>query len=108
MMKLVKLLFLLVIVAVIAAAVAAVVSRKKFEAMSDDEIRAFLHDKLADKVADEQLTSIQDAVIGGVRARSGADHHVGESDEAAGDATDDTPAGTDVVVEVTEKAADED
>jgi hypothetical protein len=71
MKKLFKLLVLLMFVAVVAAAVAAFVSRKKFEAMSDDEIRGFLANKLEGKVASDQLTSIQDAVIAGVRAKSG-------------------------------------
>lgn len=72
MKKLFKLLVLLMFVAVVAAAVAAFVSRKKFEAMSDEEIRGFLADKLEGKVASDQLTSIQDAVIAGVRAKKGS------------------------------------
>ena len=96
MKKLFKLLVLLMLVGAVAAAVAAFVSRKKFEAMSDDEIRGFLADKLEGKVASDQLASIQDAVISGVRAKKGsADEEVvaevaevaEELAEIAGDST---------------------
>jgi hypothetical protein len=87
MKKLIKALFLLLIVAGVAAAVAATVSRKKFESMSDDEIRDFLAAKLDGKVAEDQLSSIQDAVVAGVRGRrpGAPDHFVEDVEEAVDD-----------------------
>ncbi len=85
MKKLFKLLFLVLFVAVVAAVVAAVVSRKKFESMSDEEIRAFLAEKLEGKVDEAQLAGIQDAVIAGVRARSSNDHYADDVEAAVHD-----------------------
>ncbi|HSJ70150.1 MAG TPA: hypothetical protein VLA29_00705 [Acidimicrobiia bacterium] len=89
MKKLIKALFLLLIVVGVAAAVAATVSRKKFESMSDDEIRDFLAGKLDGKVADDQLSSIQDAVVAGVRGRrpGAPDHFVEEVEDAIDELT---------------------
>ncbi|MCL1598484.1 MAG: hypothetical protein M3094_04825 [Actinomycetia bacterium] len=70
MKKLIKFVFLVVVVSVIAAAVASVVSKKKLAHMSDEEIRAYLASKLGGKVGEDQLGSIQDAVIAGVRRGS--------------------------------------
>ncbi|MGI9585065.1 MAG: hypothetical protein ACR2N7_05690, partial [Acidimicrobiia bacterium] len=72
MKKLFKVLVLLIVVGGVAAAVASYVSKKKLSAMSDDEIRAFLAGKLSGRMGEEQITSIQDAVISGVRARNGS------------------------------------
>jgi putative lipoprotein len=50
--------------------------RQKLAAMSDDEIRAMLEEKLGGRVADEQLVEIQNTVISKVRgtgATTGAD-----------------------------------
>ncbi len=101
MKKLIKGLFLLLVVAGVAAAVAAAVSRKKFESMSDDEIRDFLAAKLEGKVAEDQLSSIQDAVVAGVRGRrpGAPDHFVEDVEEAVEDLTD-------IAVEAAETAAD--
>jgi predicted Ser/Thr protein kinase len=82
MKKLLKLVFLLVLVVGVAGVVAAIVSRKKFESMSDDEIRSFLAEKLDGKVDEAQLASIQDAVVAGVRARKPSDHYVEEVQDA--------------------------
>ena len=89
MKKLIKGLFLLLIVVGVAAAVAATVSRKKFESMSDNEIRDFLAAKLEGKVAEDQLSSIQDAVVAGVRGRrpGAPDHFVEDVEEAVEDLT---------------------
>ena len=83
MKKLFKVILLLAFVGVVAAAVASYVSKKKLEAMSDEEIREFLAQKLQGKVGDEQLESIQNSVITGVRKTSAA---VDEAEDAAGDA----------------------
>ncbi len=45
----------------------AVNQRQRFAAMSDDEIGAFLAEKLGEKVPQEQLTQIQDTVISKIR-----------------------------------------
>ncbi len=63
-MKLVKTLVLIGIAAGIGIAVAsALEQRRRFLAMSDDEIRAMLETKLTGKVSDEQLSEIQEAVV---------------------------------------------
>ena len=100
MKKLLKLLFLLGLVVGVAGVVAAIVSRKKFESMSDEEIRAFLADKLDGKVDEAQLASIQDAVVAGVRARTPDDHYVEEVQEAVEELGD-------VAEEAAEEAAEE-
>ena len=85
MKKLFTFLLLLMLVGAVAAAIAATASRKKFENMSDDEIREFLATKLEGKVSEEQVTSIQESVIAGVRARSGGGDHYVEDVEVNGD-----------------------
>jgi hypothetical protein len=83
MKSLFKFVFVLLLVGVIAAIVASVVSKKKLESMSDDEIREYLGIKLAGKVGDDQITTIQDAVITGVRGKKPAvDHYIEDVDEA--------------------------
>ncbi len=72
MKRLIKFMLLLVLVGVVVSVVASSVSKKKLSNMSDDEIRAFLAAKLSSKVGDDQLTSIQDAVIAGLRRGSNA------------------------------------
>lgn len=67
-----KKLFLAGLIAGVAAALAlAINQRQKLAAMSDDEIRAMLDEKLGGRVSGDQLAEIQDAVIAGVR-RTGA------------------------------------
>ncbi len=67
MKKLLKTLFLLTLVVWLSAAIAAYLAKKKLESMTDDEIRAFLASKLEGKVAEEQLASIQESVVTGIR-----------------------------------------
>ena len=67
-MKFFKFLLLVFVIAAGVAVAVSIASKKKFAGMSDDEIRGFLAGKLDGKVAEDQLTSIQDAVIAGVRA----------------------------------------
>lgn len=90
MKKLIKLVFVLLFLAMIAGAVASYLSKKRFEAMSDDEIRDMLAAKLGDRVSEDQLTSIQDAVVSGVRARkpSSEDHYVEDVQHAVEDLTE--------------------
>ena len=103
MKKLFTLLLLAVLVGAAAAAITAVASRKKFENMSDDEIREFLATKLEGKVSEEQVTSIQDSVIAGVRARQGGgDHYVEDVEVAVEELTHVSEDVDDEVVEVDE------
>jgi len=81
--RLIKIVFMLAIVGAVAAIVASVVSKRKLSSMSDDEIRAFLDSKLSGKVGDDQLGSIQTAVIAGVRRGGAASDHVAEVAEEA-------------------------
>lgn len=92
MKKLLRTLFLMIAVGLVVAAVASYMSKKRLESKSDDEIREFLARKLDGKVGEDQLATIQDAVIGGIRGRF-ASRDPAPSDEDAG-ATDDD-GGTD-------------
>ncbi len=93
MKKLIKLLLVVIVASVIAAAVASAISKKKLAGMSDDEIRAFLASKIGTKVGEDQLGSIQDAVIAGVRKTSGApkdsDHSMGDGEDTGAELSDD-------------------
>lgn len=110
MKKFIKFVFLLLVVGVVAGAIASYVSKKKFESMSDEEIRDFLATKLEGKVGDDQLNSIQDAVIAGVRANQGAtDGAVDSVEDLAEDAQDAvedaTEAASDAAADAGDKAA---
>ena len=100
MKKLFKAIVVLAFVGLIAAAVASYVSKKKLESMSDEEIREFLAQKLTGKVGDEQLGTIQDSVIAGVRKTRGA---VDSAEEAADDAIE---AVQDAASEASDSAAE--
>lgn len=43
--------------------------KRQFLALSEDEQRAFLADKIGDKVPEEKVTEIQDAVVSKVRGK---------------------------------------
>lgn len=78
-----KLVFVGLIVGLVAAAVASVISKKKLESMTDDEIREYLGLKLQGRVGDDQLVTIQDAVVSGVRGkRAATDHYIEDVEEA--------------------------
>jgi hypothetical protein len=92
MKALLKTLFLMIVVGLVVGAVASIMSKKRLESKSDDEIREFLARKLDGKVGEEQLTTIQDAVIGGIRGKSGrtqADSSDDDAEPAAADVADD-------------------
>jgi hypothetical protein len=94
MKKLLKTLFLMIVVGLVVAGVASYMSKKRLESKSDDEIREFLAKKLDGKVGDEQLATIQEAVIGGIRGKSaGSDSD--PIDDADDDAAVDTATATD-------------
>jgi Na+-transporting NADH:ubiquinone oxidoreductase subunit NqrC len=90
MKKILKVLLLLLFLAMIAGAVASYLSKKRFESMTDDEIRAMLAAKLGDRVSEDQLASIQDSVVAGVRARRSRteDHYVEDVQEAVEELTE--------------------
>lgn len=97
MRTLLKLVFVGIVVGLVAAVVASIVSKKKLESMSDDEIREYLGLKLAGRVGDDQLVTIQEAVVSGVRGkRSVEDHYIEDVEEAMDD-----------LDEVAEEAAEE-
>ncbi len=90
MKRLMKLALIVLFLGVVAGAIAAYQSRKRFESMTDDEIRAMLAAKLEGRVSEEQLASIQDSVVAGVRARrpETSDHYVEDVAEAVEDLTE--------------------
>jgi len=66
--------------------------------MSDDEIREFLGLKLSGKVGDDQLVTIQEAVISGVRGKQpSVDHYIDEVAEAMDELEDVVDDASDVV-----------
>lgn len=106
MKKLLKSLFVMIVVGLVVAGVASYMSKKRLEAKSDDEIREFLAKKLDGKVGEEQLVTIQDAVIGGIRGKSASEDVTADeasaepSDEASAD--DEDSEADDVAEEATE------
>ena len=100
MKKLLSTLFLMIVVGLAMAGVASYMSRKRLESKSDDEIREFLARKLEGRVGEEQLATIQDAVIGGVRGKKSAD--------ASGEEYSDEGTATNEATEDEEAASDED
>jgi hypothetical protein len=57
--------------------------------MTDDEIRDYLGLKLQGRVGDDQLVTIQDAVVSGVRGkRAATDHYIEDVEEAMDDLDD--------------------
>jgi hypothetical protein len=101
MKKLLSTLFVMTVVGLVVAGVASYMSKKRLESKSDDEIREFLARKLDGKVGEEQLATIQDAVIGGIRRKSSVD----VSD--AVDETMDDEAPADEEEDATEEETDE-
>lgn len=102
-MKFFKFLLLVFVIAAGVAVAASIASKRKFAGMSDDEIRGFLAGKLDGKVAEDQLKSIQDAVIAGVRAsaKQSAPTAAAEGASADDDAAEEvTKAVAEVVVDV--------
>lgn len=63
MKRVLKLLGLVVALGAVAGIVVAMKYREQVMGMSEDELRAFLADKIGDKVPPEQLVAIQDAVV---------------------------------------------
>jgi hypothetical protein len=92
-----KFVFVLLLLGVVAGVIASVVSKKKLESMSDDEIREYLGVKLAGKVGDDQLATIQDAVISGVRGKKPVvDHYIEDGGEVMDELADDVDDADDV------------
>jgi predicted phage tail protein len=106
-----KLVFVVLVAGAVAAVVGSIVSKKKLESMSDDEIREFLGVKLAGKVGDDQLVTIQEAVISGVRGKKPTvDHYIEDVEEAIDDldhvAEDAAEEAADAVHDATEAVTD--
>lgn len=86
MKKFLTTILLLVLIGVVAGVAASLAARRRLEAMSDEEIRAFLADKLEGKVGEDQLTTIQDATVAGVRKKlKGPATEEAEADAATDD-----------------------
>ena len=96
MKKLFVLLFVVIVASVVATVVAAVMSKNKLSGMSDEEIRELLAMKIGTRVGEDQLASIQDAVIAGVRkgvaAELAAEDLAADAADEASDTTDDAAA----------------
>lgn len=107
MKKLLRLIFVLLVVSAVAAIVASVVSKKKLESMSDDEIREFLGLKLTGKVGEDQLVTIQEAVISGVRGKKPkVDHYIDDVEDALDDLDHVAEEVADAVDEAEDTATD--
>ena len=73
MKKLFKIVFVLMMTGIVAGVVASFMAKKRLEAMSDEEIRAYLASKLKGRVGEEQLATIQEATVSGIRKGSRSD-----------------------------------
>ncbi len=94
----IKTLILILLAAGIGAIVALVVNQKqKFAGMSEEEIRAYLDQKLAGRMSEDQVAQIQDAVVSAVKGVSEA---IEDADEALAEAGE-------VIAEVAEEVAKE-
>ena len=111
MKKLLKLMLVALLVGLIAAVVASIVSKKKLESMTDDEIREYLGLKLSGRVGEDQLVTIQDAVVSGVRRKKAVtDHYVEEVEEAMDELdelSEDAQEAADGIVEDAQEAVEE-
>jgi hypothetical protein len=87
----------MIVVGLVVAAVASYMSKKRLESKSDDEIREFLARKLDGKVGEEQLATIQDAVIGGIRGKSASTESVQADDDT--DTTEDVSVADEAIEE---------
>ncbi len=68
MRRIMKVLFVLALAIGIGVAVSKMAEQKRwFLGLTEDEQRAFLADKIGDKVPEEKLSEIQDAVVSKVR-----------------------------------------
>ena len=113
MKKLIVLLFVVIVASVVATVVAAVMSKNKLSGMSDEEIRELLAMKIGTRVGEDQLASIQDAVIAGVRkgvaaelaAEDLADDASDANDEAVASAGDAGEAVVDAAAAIIEEAS---
>jgi hypothetical protein len=110
-----KTLILVLLAAGIGAVVALVVNQKqKFAGMSEEEIRAYLDQKLASKMSEDQVAKIQDAVVSAVKGAAqdvddaeealAVDEAVMEADEEAAEAAEEAE---EAVEEVAEEIAEE-
>ncbi len=109
MKKFMKLLLIVIMASAVAAVVASAISKQKLSGMSDEEIREYLASKIGTKVGDEQLASIQDAVIAGVRRGQGvhedAENHMADSGAAIDDKIAEASNAVDDVKEESASAA---
>ena len=70
--KLIKVLILLALAIGIGVAVSKMLEMKQeFMAMTEEEQRDFIANKIGDKVPEEKLTEIQDGIVSAVNAKKG-------------------------------------
>ena len=99
-----KTLILILLAAGIGAMVALVVNQKqKFAGMSEEEIRAYLDQKLSGKMSEDQVGQIQDAVVSAVKGVSEA---VDDAEEALADAAEQIEEVAEELAEEAEEAAE--
>jgi biopolymer transport protein ExbB/TolQ len=100
-----KTLILVLLAAGIGAMVALIVNQKqKFAGMSEEEIRAYLDQKLSGKMSEEQVGQIQDAVVSAVKGVSQA---ADKAEEAVLDAADAVAEAKEEAAEAVEEAMEE-
>ena len=97
MKKFLTTVLLLVLIGIVAGVAASLAARKRLEAMSDEEIRAFLAEKLEGKVGEDQLTTIQDATVAGVRKKLKSPANEVVEADAEGDNVADADADVEVL-----------
>jgi len=103
-----KVLILVLLAAGIGALVALVVNQKqKFAGMSDEDIRAYLDQKLGGRMSEDQVRQIQDAVLSAVKGASATADAASDVAETAKDAASDVAeAAKDAASDVADAAGE--
>ena len=103
-----RMLILVLLAAGIGALVALVVNQKqKFAGMSDEDIRAYLDQKLGGRMSEDQVRQIQDAVLSAVKGASAkADAAADVVDTAKDAASDVADTAKDAASDVADTAKD--
>jgi len=102
-----KTLILVLLAAGIGAMVALVVNQKqKFAAMSELEIRAYLDQKLGNRMSEDQVAQIQDAVVSAVKGVEDGEIGLVEAEDIIDEAVEEV-VEEQLVEEAIEEAAEE-
>jgi uncharacterized protein YneF (UPF0154 family) len=104
----IKTLFLVLLAAGIGAVVALFVNQKqKFAGMSEEEIRAYLDQKLGSRMSESQVKQIQDAIVSAVKGDAAAAVEAAEKADWAAEVAEEAAEKAEDAAEEAEEAAEE-